>query len=748
MSSFEQLAARTDVGCLYYFDISTDKGVTFTKAYSTVWSFGGTYQTEPRIIRLGNLTRELGADRGFVAATIDVTLDNSDGGVDWACNQATFQTQGIQSIWKFFVQLWDPKNPSDYASKLIGVFSMMDPPTRKAATVEVTLVDGGIGLVSQLAAVPTLRDWIRATDAARPATLTEANIDDPSQPGYVKDFDPDAPLPLVFGEQYITPKRCFQNYYIICAVPGAAGVLPTAASIYLSTGDQIPSRINSVGGTGVGATQTVWAITRSATITKNGKSWHLIWLNLDLNNDAGAASGPGSGDPSAQRGFLKHFYADALAAHTVIDVGKIFSTYAIHKVVAPITVQGLLGSHNANDMLYGSLMTAGQIAYDILTTCLPTALTPENYTSTIAARPGTLASGTINQTFESAQTINGAKLLEVVDGDARRVLQKLCTAGQFDLFFTWAGVPRFSATAADSTALAAAFGATLPSLAPELVGEVTERIPSIGERHAPANRTYVRRDGRRFGPIEDAAAVAAWGRYLSREVDGEWLNAVDNTGSPSRNALYQQAAGQAEIRPVLSVVTGINGLMYELCDYITFTWSRGAIGGPYLDAIFRVESISLAPFDGKVQLQLVWCDDLKAVGNLPYILDDEANALKVSASGGRTCTLTTGSITVNFSSGDLGADGVLQGDVLVVQDGGEAATSFKRNRSLIIINVTSATSLEVDVTDFGTGGPFTISTWKIVRGPDTNPRPDYYGSTCTVLGKFYGYTDANRLLDG
>ena len=69
--------------------------------------------------------------------------------------------------------VWGPeRTASDHASKLIGVFSMMDPPTRKAATVEVTLVDGGLGLVSQLAAVPTLRDWIRATDAARPATLT------------------------------------------------------------------------------------------------------------------------------------------------------------------------------------------------------------------------------------------------------------------------------------------------------------------------------------------------------------------------------------------------------------------------------------------------------------------------------------------------------------------------------------------------------------------------------------------------
>jgi hypothetical protein len=149
-----------------------------------------------------------------------------------------------------------------------------------------------------------------------------------------------------------------------------------------------------------------------------------------------------------------------------------------------------------------------------------------------------------------------------------------------------------------------------------------------------------------------------------------------------------------------------------------------------------------------VQLELVWCDDLREPGNLPYILDDETLYLVVAAGGGRTCTLTDGSITVSFSSGDLFADGVALGDVLIVQDATESAAAFKRNRSLIVVNIAAADTIEVDVSDFGSGGPFTITTWKIVHGADTTGRATYYGKTCTVLGQFYNLGEANRLLEG
>lgn len=192
MSTFEQLSKMPGVGVLFYFDVSVDKGATYTKAYSTQWYFGGSYQTEARIVSLGNLTRRLGADRGFTAATIDCVLENTDGGVDWVCDQSTFAAQAMGSVWKLHCILYDPVNPSDLAGMVCGVFSLMDPPARNASTVSLKLVDGGLGIVSQMAATPTIRDWVNVTDADRPAYLTATNIDDIAIIGSVPNYDFDA----------------------------------------------------------------------------------------------------------------------------------------------------------------------------------------------------------------------------------------------------------------------------------------------------------------------------------------------------------------------------------------------------------------------------------------------------------------------------------------------------------------------------------------------------------------------------
>lgn len=739
MSTFEQLSKMPGVGVLYYFDVSVDRGATYTKAYSTQWWFGGSYQTEERIVRLGNLSRSLAVGRGFTATTIDVVLENTDGGVDWLCDRSTFNTQGAGSVWKLFVLLWDPASPTDYQTKVIGLFSLFDPPKRKADRVEFSLVDGGLGVLSQMAVPPSLRDWCEATDAGRPADLTVENASDSSILGWV-DVDLDQPFPIVFGDRRVVPQRVFRNCYVACAVPGDAGVLPTSPFFF----DGLPELLPRLGAGG--SDLTIISCYRSATITKDGKDWHLIWFDVDLNNDAGASSGPGTGDPSAMQAWFKQ-----AVGVSAIDLSnpKLYSTYAIHDAIGPISVTGGLGwSHPFDDLSnqFSSSIEAHRIAYDLLTEFLPVALTPENYTAATSARAGYMAQGVINNGITGAieNVDSGLRFTEFADGVLQSALRQVCSAGRFDIFFTWAGAPRFAVNAEDY----ASQTATLATLDETAMAECIERIPSIGERNAPTNRTMVLFNGKRFGPVDDPDAIQSWGgKIVAREVDGSWLPDAGG-GRPGPSALLRMAYGQSVIRPVLSVVTGLNGLNFDLADYVKVTWTRGTIGGPYLDAIFRVEGIALAPLDGKVQLELVWCDDLRAPGSLPYILDDEDEALVVTASGGRTCTLTDGSITVEFSSGDLSADGVALGDVLVVRDAGESATAFKRNRTLIIVNIIDADTLEVDVTDFGSGGPFTISDWKIVHGPDNNPRPDYYGSTCTVLGQFYNLGEANRLLDG
>ena len=742
MTAFADLAKLPGVGMLYYFDISIDGGATYTRNYSTQWwsrAGGGFLESEPRIVNLGNLSRRLGADRGFTAATVDVVIENTDGGADWLCDQDTFASEAVKSVWRLACLLWNPADPTDYDVKYLGKFALMRQPTRNSTTISVVLVDGALSALSQMAATPTIRDWCAITDADRPALLTTENLGDNSIKGSIQGFDYDAPTPLMFGTNIMPIKRVFQNCYVICAVPGSKGALPESVDyVRVSTLDGVPQTAGVVGGPQL----SLWTVHRTPTITKNGKNWHLLWADIDVNDDANAAY-PGSGDDQTFRNFIRGIYPD--------QKDNPMDDYDAHDVIAPVFIQGGLLSHNANNLNSLGDIAAVTVVDDLLSDCTINPPTVLGVSEALALRANEYASGIVVQGVQESVSAVGARLVELVDGDMTQALRQLCAVGRFDLFFDWDGNAQIAVMGADYSSQSG----TISTLPEWEMSDISERIPDVGERNTPTNRTFVRMGQKRYGPIDDATAIAAWGRTIAREIDGAWLP----TGKIFQRLVYDDREYPPDLerfkgddtstpRPTLSTVTTLNGLNLDLADYVKVTWSRGTIGGPYLDAIFRVEGIALAPLDGKVQLELVWCDDLREPGNLPYILDDEDEYLVVAASGGRTCELTDGSTTIEFSSGDLGADGVALGDVLVVQDATESATAFKRNRSLIIVNIIDADTLEVDVSDFGSGGPFTITTWKIVNGADTTGRATYYGKTCTVLGQFYNLGEANRLLEG
>lgn len=182
MSTFAELAAMPGgVGCFYYFDVAPSPSIVnpYTLRYSTVWfspeNYPSNLDSQPRIMALGNLTRALGDNRGMTAATISVTLDNADGGVDWLSDRATYATQAIQSEWRLTCQLYDARNPlgafGDYDVKVLGIFTLMDPPTRKNETIEFTLVDKTLTKLD--INTPTVLDWCGITDASRPFTEAE-----------------------------------------------------------------------------------------------------------------------------------------------------------------------------------------------------------------------------------------------------------------------------------------------------------------------------------------------------------------------------------------------------------------------------------------------------------------------------------------------------------------------------------------------------------------------------------------------
>lgn len=770
MRTFDELAAMPGVGCIYYFDVALDPTAVnpYTLRYATEWfsseNYPSSLDSQPRIAALGGLTRALAETRSLTSSTITVTLENSDGGVDWIADQATYLTQAIQSEWRLTCLLYDPAGAvgDDYAVKVLGIFTLMDPPTRNSATIEITLSDQLLNRLDM--DTPSIADWCGITDANRPFTLAQLlnpsrppSTYKPANPPAIEPFDPYTPLPLAWGWGDVELTYITTSVFVACVVPGTSAGLPTPFSqtIRQSDGFVIP--------TGIYGATTLVTWRRSPTITKNGKDWHIMWAQIDFRGDTEAT--PGDQHAHIQRAasyFARRGYADPNADPGANDfdtkfaqVTDSFNYYQYALEFGPFTATGLeLLSHNADDLPELEI-TAAQVVSDILTQCVRIPLTVSGVSSVKALRPVPV----IKKLYRSSTSYDNGSWRELSTGETVSELRKLCEVGNFDLFFKWDGTAAVNALGADYTSQSA----TLASLDETLISSITERIPGMGERNAPVNRIYITSGGETYGPLNNAGTVQAWGRVIARSIDGSWMprslgrlaitpNSVHTVDPVFADYVRREVAPRADdtsvARPTLHVVTGLNGLSYELCDYITVTWTRGDIGSPYLNSVFRVEGIALSPFDGRVELTLVWCDDLRKAGNLPYILDDETLYLRKTASGGRTCTLTDASTTIAFSSGSLITDGVLAGDVLIVSDPTEAATAFKRNRTIRVVSITDATHFVGDVSDFGSGGPFVITAWTIQKGALTSGRATYYGKTCGVTGNFYDGSPANRILEG
>lgn len=769
MTTFAEMSQRNGLGVLYYFRVDDAAGSTI--AYYSTTQMGS---LDARIASLGTLTRGLSADRGFAASTLSVSLDNSDGELDWISDRVTFGTQAIGSVWNLAIRIWDPvEGIAGYTEKTLGVFTLVDPPECSASIIRLNLADASLSALLAPAQRPCLRDWFGITDANRPFTQDEweGKWD-------VGDVDIDEQFPLVFGA---TPGAAAlylgRNAYVLCAVPGTAGALPTTVTaVYSRKGGPVPQTLSNPGNIGPGGDMTVWTIRRTPDITVDGKTWHLLWLDIDLSADNfGFDSVHDHGNQALlgpmyeQLGYADEDFKIVAEAYNGRRSGATFDATGQHKMMQPIVVAGGLFSHPTNDLNSGYEIHAATVAADLINHCIAATTVPSlaGVSSVIAARPRDTAAGIVHSGFTG-----GSVFLEASTTEISTALRQLCSLAQFDIFLAWDGTPTASCIASDLTSQTA----TLATIPETLVKEQPrERIPAAGDRNSPTNRTMVSVDGELQGPFDVAEAIALWRRPIPRTVDGTWLprfrtvdagqnvspvlraiagvvplKTYDNkwVADLSRFSWARLDNSNTIIRPTLRVVTSLNAIASDLCDYVYFTWRRGNIGGPYIGTVWRIESMALAPSTSEVELVLVWCDDLRATDNLPYILDDETLYTRVSSGGGRTVTLTDGSTTAAFSSGNLVSDGVMVGDSLIVYDSTESASAFRRNRVLRVASITDATHLVMDKSDFSSGGPFTLSVWEIRKSAITSARATYFGKTCSSLGKFSSGTDANRILEG
>lgn len=730
MTTFAEFVARGDnVGTNFIVDVRLVRGVTTVyRRYTQVFTPNVGPQppaAEARIVKLGNLTKAFGPTNGLTATTLSVTLDNTDGECDWLSDRLTYASDAIKAEFVVALEVYDVANPVDNALKTLGLFVLRDPPRRTETVVELSLVDDALGAASQIAETPSVVDWIGITDANRPSWLVSTAING-SFRGSNPDFDWTAPLPLQFGRE-VPCQWVGRNCYVICAVAGSAGALPTgvAGITVFDQGIGLPAtRARRLGAT----TQTVWTVRRTPDITKNGKTFHLLWVDVDLTDTSGGY--PVSGLPDW---FLSKTQNEATTYGTQ-SAFDLFNYWEIHRLVQPVRAQGYLFSHLTDDVnpLVGVHPT--QVAVDLVESyaVATVPIDAASFTAARTARPGALAAGELSA-FESPS------VLSVYGGQMNKALAGLGAAGLFDVFFAWDGTLTAAAHVADFDTLTA----TIPTLATEdVVGEISERIPGTGERNAPFNRLVAKTPNGQIS-IDASAEVASWEQVKAKTIDASWMGQ-----RPGRLIFYGLV--DPTVRPVLTVRTHLNGLLYDLGDYLRFTWPREDVGDVYTAAVFRVEAIRLDPESCTVQFDLVWVDDFFDGSVTPYVLDDETTSTRATGSGGRTVTLTTASTTVTFSSGNLVSDGVSVGDQLIVLDATEAADGFDRNRVLTITGSITATTCVVDASDFGSGGPFALSTWEIRRSQLTyRSNATIYGKTSDANSQFGSpLVSANRLLDG
>ena len=758
-STFADFAALPGVGAAYYVNVSLDNFATQFKNYSTVaMQFGPTLTIyDPRILSMGNVSRAFGAQRGFASGTFSLELDNTDGGCDWLINRTTYASQALRAKFELYVVLYLPGDFATRSVKQLGTFMLMDPPTRTGEKVSLSLADDSLGEVATLHRTPSVRDWMNITDANRPTLLSNFYIDRGGE-FLVPNFDYDAPTQLLFGSNAHPIQRVAANCYIICAVAGSAGSLPMGVrSIILGDGGVLEAKVSLADGP---PTQSTYTVRRTPDITVDGRTFHLLWVDIDV-----TASYTGSTQENAT-GMMNMLRDRGFEPEPDQGTGNIGIAWSIHDQIAPVTVVGYLLSHpDDSDVSESQSISCATVAQDLLTYYARRenpSIDTGSFDSVRSARPNISASGAIDAGFNPSNgiTTGGRKFYEQIDGSLVQALRGICAIGAFDLYVDWSGAIKATALISDYDAQTATF-ATLDEV-DLLAGSISEKIPSTGERNAAYNRLFFSALGGRFGPYDDKVAIASWGKIVAIEVNGDWFERNDlsflvyNGTTPRlpsiQNTPYAPASsGGSIIRPVVTCRTFLNGLNFELGDYLYFSWSRGVIGGPYANSTMRVEGIVFDPMSCTVELTLLWVDDLRSVDNLPYLLDDETLNVRCAGSGGRTATVTGGSATVTFSSGNLVSDGVTAiavtgGDQLIVRDA--ADTAFVRNQVFpIVARTTNTVTLAAPV---GGSGSHVLSTWEIQAGAMTyRTGVPYFGKTSQDDGLFSdGATVANQLLEG
>lgn len=793
-------------------EVSFDDFATIDYRWSTLSALvdtgGGAAQFEERLAAIGNIQRSFGNDHLPVASTVSLVVENVDSGADWLVNRATVASQVMRARFRLYCGLADPETPT-IATQVVGTFTCLDFPTRRAGKVQLTLADDSLGKLNDFLVPPSFKDWYEDAGTTTsnscfggvlfdPKTLADWKLPAPLQFGMSPYYGcvplatwAQARTPVDFGvaDGFQAGHRNFIFPIMVCATRDTATAVSAGDVVQLQgnfrsdvlTDDtyqfakkgplDIPRTHygptdSPAAGSGV---YPIWKAYKTQTITKDGYDWKLLWIAFDAleylrwldgvrASSGGASQFPTKVDlPSSPDYPPAQLVVPGGAVPGVGVVDTYFAAFDSFTVYIGGPGSQVTGNSDVNrqgnavdimqDLLeqYSSLGTVSSTHFD------------EARLVTHIRVGGSVRPGLDRAKAELQQN---TKASPYGIGTLRRTIADLAATADLDVFVTKDGkgaVVAQGATFATQTASPLA-------LDEERTGGVEDHIPSQGERWEPYNRVFVASSAGLVGPFDDADAITEWGQIRPRVLGSKWWWKLNQYGPDNMGTVDTDVWGlrnlEAKVRPTIKFVTDVFGLNLELGDYFTFSWTRGGTSSVYSAARWRLESMNIIPKNGAVECTAVWMDDLTT--EQPFLLDNEDLIIRTTPAGGQTLTVTDGSGTVDRSAGSFISDGVAHGDILRLRDSTEGATGFTRNRDLFVDSVSGATRIIVtgDL-DFGTAGAHVLSSsdWSIVRGATTYPTagsdPANYPSGGTMFGKvgdntgrFSDASAANKLLDG
>ena len=796
-------------GLVWLVDVSTDNFSTVSYRWATASGVIGGNFYEERVLSVGNIQREFGNNHLPVSNTLSLEIDNTDFGADFLVGRTTVESTVFKARFRVSVGLTDDTANTYQATVLtqqVGIFVCLDFPVRSAERIALSLADDALGQLSDLIVPPSPMDWYEAEVGVN--TSPFGNISGTVTPL----VDWETPLPLQFGgPSYIGAPLCGFSFNRLPADFQAATfgagrrkyifpivVLATRDdAAYSSTTDavgslQVQFRTDIESGqwgrpdlagkimsiprsfSDAGATRLLWEPYKSGTVTKDGYDWKILWIAFDVEAYAkwmqfkSVITGAGisvqasarvpqvfdASGPAGSGGVVGGYGTDSLNSYFMA-----FDRF----LVGGSTGSGIHGKTQPNERGNAVFVLMDLVEYysamgaaGVDGTRFGRAL----LANTIYVK-GSISPGDTDAYSKDQQLSASASPFGV--GTLRNTIAAIASTADLDVFVTMEGKVGVVSQAASFETQTMTPG----SIDEARISNVTDRTPSTGTRWSPYNRVFMRwPDGVQRGPYDNATAITAWGRIISKVIDGTWWRElVRGDWQPPAVItdvayVWKRRALEAKVRPVISFRTDLSVLAFDLGDFFTMSWTRGGQNSAHASAIWRLEGVTIRSMVGAVDVTAVWMGDIAT--EQPFLLDNEGLFLRVAGAGARTCTVTDASTTVTFASGSLITDGVAAGDILRLRDASEAAATFYRNRDLMVASVTDALNFVVsgDV-DFGTAGAHvvTASDWEIVKGFTTYPSAatdpaNYpsgglmYGKICNSVAQFSDTTAANKLLNG